>query len=81
MLIAVSPTGWHVLFVEERVDATTAPFDEVRDAIEEELRSEKLREQSDGYLRELWEQSSVEVRRAYAERLVEPWIGMTTIRD
>ncbi len=76
-----TPEGWHILQLEERVPAKVAPFEDVRRECEEAVRAEKFSPAFDEYITGLWKAATVEVRRAYADRLPPPWNGYVTLRD
>ncbi len=73
--------GWHVLLLEDRVDEKVAPFEEVRRECEDAVRAEKFAPKFDEYITGLWKAATIEVRRAYADRLPPPWNRYVTLRD
>ncbi len=73
--------GWHILLLEERVDEKVTPFEDVRQECEDAVRSEKFAPKFDEYITGLWKAATIEVRRAYADRLPPPWNGYVTLRD
>ena len=73
--------GWHLLRVESRQDQVTQPFAEVLASCEEAVRRQKMEVEYRDFVTGLWEASTVEVRRAYAEGLPQPWRDKATVRD
>ncbi len=56
-----SNNGWHVIVLEERIEAGTKPLDEVRDSIVQSLMPAKTREYYDAVLEELKDQHRAEI--------------------
>jgi len=63
------PYGFHILKVDERVDDTVKPFEDVRGDIEKSLRDKEMQKQTAGYLKKVWSETSVWVAPSYQARL------------
>lgn len=72
--------GWHVIVVEERVEDTVAPFEEVKERCENIVRAKKYKPAFEAYIKEVWDSSTIEVRKGYEDRIREPWSESVTIR-
>lgn len=48
------PAGWHIVLVDERVDAGSIGFEEAQADIRKTLREEKVRAESENYMKELY---------------------------
>ncbi len=73
--------GWHILVVLERTEAVVQPFEEVRGICENEIRRTRFGEAYEAYLRQLWDDATIEVRDIYLDRLPEPWRGLAIVRS
>lgn len=73
--------GWHILFVEERTESTVPTFEEVKVECEELCRRERFEEVYEDYVLEIWEDSTIEVRTQYADRLPAEWMARVALRD
>lgn len=73
-------SGWHVVVVLERSEEVVQPFEEVREICENEVRRERFGKAYDEYLSGLWNDSTIEVRAMYLDRLPEPWRSRVGVR-
>ena len=74
-------SGWHIIFVEERTESVVPAFDEVKVECEELCRRERFEDVYEEYVLEIWDDSTIEVRRPYVDRLPEEWAARVTQRD
>jgi parvulin-like peptidyl-prolyl isomerase len=72
--------GWHVVQLVEREEGTVQPFEEVRAECESRLRQERFGEAFQSYMKDLWNESTVEVRARYQDRLPQAWKERAEIR-
>ena len=64
--------GWHVIKVEEKKDARTRPFDEVKDDIQRQLLTTQVREATQKLMTELKETTKVELKEENIKVNVAP---------
>ncbi len=72
--------GWHIIKVEERVDDSVLPFEQVRVKCEDGCRGEKYGPAFEAFVKKLWEASTIEVRSDYMDRLTSPWSESVIVR-
>lgn len=68
-VLVASSSGWHILKLEQRTDATVATFDQVRETVENQVRIEKSQPAYDAYIGKLWREAQIEVRKEFLDRL------------
>ncbi len=73
-------SGWQILELVERVEEKVTPFEEVRDECVNAVRGEKYQPVFEEFVRELWDDASIEVRASYADRLPEEWRSSVKVR-
>lgn len=56
-----SNLGWHVIRVEDRLDESSASFDDVRDELEMMLQAEQMQEAAAGFIEQLKADSEIEI--------------------
>ena len=57
-----TPSGWHIVKVEERRSVPVKSFEEMKDQLQERLTRDQLEKYADQYVKELRQQAAVEVR-------------------
>ena len=75
-----TPQGWLIVKVEERVDAETKPFEQVEKDCEEGCRNARFEPAFKKFIQGLWDNSTIEVRKEYADRIPEPWRDSIILR-
>ena len=61
--------GWHVIRVDERVDAKTPTFEQARADVEAAVRQQKLGPALEKYMKGVVATATIEVRRSYMDRV------------
>ena len=61
--------GWHVIRVDERVDAKTPTFEQARADVEAAVRQQKLGPALEKYMKGVVATATIEVRRSYLDRV------------
>lgn len=64
--------GWHVIKVLDVKDSHTASLDEVRDALAQRLRSERLKANSEAYIATLMQQHPISINELAITKVLEP---------
>lgn len=66
------PYGWHVLTVVERTEASTRPFDEVRDLIRQRIMTERYNAEFQAFIEKARDEAEWCVKPKYRSRLAVP---------
>ncbi len=72
--------GWHIVEVEQRVDASVTPYEQARRNCEEACRNAKFEPAFKDFIQRLWDTATIEVRKEYVDRIPDPWRQSVVVR-
>lgn len=73
--------GWHILQLISRQDPEVRTFEAVKGECEQAVRQAKFTPAYDALLKQIWKDSTIEVRKPYLDRLPPEWREMATPKD